>query len=1051
MRGWIDTAVQAFAMRHRQWRRARNLRAGRSASVSAKPVGVLIAATGAALAVAGAAVIAAHALHLKQTAEPLAAGAASSVDALQPAVPGAAFVVPTQAGVGFTRHAGGTVVVAAGMDAAAPVRFDLCRQALPLRIGYQFEDVEKLAAGQIASGKGPALRNVALASPGSAGMPRVQVSGSARASFANPDSAPLQLSWSGGAGQAHWIGDAGARGLRRDGWLVWPGAALRMHRRASATCAAAGELVLQLYRKGDATPGHALVTAFPAHGKAVSAFLQPGSYAVPHTARASLEDQALFRDLAAKGLVRLAPSGLAELAPRDLVAWQAAAEGERAGQLGAWTELSGDATAMKLFKRLYRMADGAYVREQVRIFNNERRLLAWRVRPSYARAVWNASADSAPVATSAGLPLAAARLFADVPQGWAPWQRVAAWPEAGPGASARISMLLPKPATGGERIEMLVVGQVRAVEGARLAGAPRAACSGRACPAPGAAQLVVLEALAGARSIAITAAPLEMAALAGQGEDQYRHLRVAGGKLEWRALAANSGAAPARHAAAVNLFDRRGALIWSAGAPTEAARAAGLAPLLGHRLEHGASVAGMLARVPSPGGQAHSARLSLDLALQQASHAALECIGMRRGQYDGQRCSGGKAAPQGRQAGLVIIDTGNGDVLAAAGAGGAPVDGDNWNEVRDFDRANPARSPLRLQAFQHDGGAHRSPGSTFKIVSALGLELAADTNPQVGALLAGMALPAIDRMARQKGFAFQTGAATYPHGTRLAHITNYRDQHPGARAQDGRLGLAQALTYSLNTWFAWSGELSDRSLFGRAEGGAPDLQALEPGALDSVRPIAAMAHRVGFGQLLRLDGGLLPDDFNWSRWDALQASEARIDPIHTRHELRQMAIGLRMQVTPLHMAMVAGAVGEGRSIAPRLLLELNGLAADEQQGDKLGVRLDRIRQGMKGVVDDGTAAGAFRGARLDRVRGGLSGKTGTSPAMVTGADGVRRELATVWFTGWLEPGSVPGQRRRLAIAAFVSHSEASGGDHAAPVVAAVLAAMAGLNLEQKGK
>jgi cell division protein FtsI/penicillin-binding protein 2 len=183
----------------------------------------------------------------------------------------------------------------------------------------------------------------------------------------------------------------------------------------------------------------------------------------------------------------------------------------------------------------------------------------------------------------------------------------------------------------------------------------------------------------------------------------------------------------------------------------------------------------------------------------------------------------------------------------------------------------------------------------------------------------------------------------------------------------------------------------------------------------------------------------------------LQASEANIDPIHTRHELRQMSIGLRMQATPLHMAMVAGAVGQGRAVVPRLLLELDGRKAQQASGQALGVRLDRIRDGMKGVVDAGTAASAFRGARLDAVRRGLSGKTGTSPAMVTGADGVQRELATVWFTGWLEPGSVPGQRNRLAVAAFVSHSEASGGEHAAPVVAAVLAAMADMNREQKGK
>ena len=110
------------------------------------------------------------------------------------------------------------------------------------------------------------------------------------------------------------------------------------------------------------------------------------------------------------------------------------------------------------------------------------------------------------------------------------------------------------------------------------------------------------------------------------------------------------------------------------------------------------------------------------------------------------------------------------------------------------------------------------------------------------------------------------------------------------------------------------------------------------------------------------------------------------------------------------------------------------------------MRLDRVRAGLKGVVDVGTASAAFGGKELDGVRRGLSGKTGTSPAMVNG-----RELATVWYAGWLEPGSVLGQKHRLAVAAFVSHSEATGGEHAAPIVAAVLAAMPGLHREQRGK
>ena len=98
------------------------------------------------------------------------------------------------------------------------------------------------------------------------------------------------------------------------------------------------------------------------------------------------------------------------------------------------------------------------------------------------------------------------------------------------------------------------------------------------------------------------------------------------------------------------------------------------------------------------------------------------------------------------------------------------------------------------------------------------------------------------------------------------------------------------------------------------------------------------------------------------------------------------------------------------------------------------MRLDRIRAGLHGVVAGGTAASAFRGAEFDGLRAGLFGKTGTAPV---GDDG----QATVWFTGYLEPGSIPGQARRLAFAVFVSRSEATGGEHAAPVVASLLRTM----------
>jgi len=1027
------------------------------------------------LAAAGAWVIATHARWL----------AAAGLDAtspqlarLQPALAGAAFEVPAAAGAQLGRHGEAALLILSGLRAEPLQRIDLCAQMadpargrlLPVRVGW---GLDALGALQAAGGAAP--RNPLLAS---SPMPRIEIKGSAL------DGAPLTLQWQGR--QAGWIGDgsagrplSGARGdtlFYRQGWLLWDNAAaLRVLRRPSSACPAAGELVLQLYHAApaagtgtqsatptrssgtgasvaapDAGTARALVAAFPAAGTPVELRLAPGRYTVPAAAPASMEDQQLFEQLRAHGLVRLGAGGLAELAPPDLAGWRAAGP-------TSWDGAVLDAEGQRLLQHLYSRADGEFVREQVRIFNSERRLLAWRLRiadvqalrgpawrgpalsgPTGPNALWRIETGGVPAPLAQDMPAAIARLFARLPQGWAPWQRVGAWPA---GDSARLRLALPAPARAGDTVRLMLAGHLLGVTGAHLAAAPQPACSGRACRSADQVQLLDLQLTPGVRELVLDAAPLGMDALASPGDARYRHLVLRDGDLAWQALAPGPGRAAGAPAALaeVRLADRNGVPLWQDGTPTAAASAAGLATLLGVRAEQASGVAGMLGRLPGAGR--HEARLTLDLNLQSAAQAALDCIGMRRGQLVDGGCAGGSVAPEGRQAGLVVLDTETGEVLAAAGSGTPQVDAANWSEARAFERVDPAASPLRLPAFQHDGGAQRSPGSTFKIVSALGLELAAQREPGLDALLDGMPLAAINAYAAGRGWDFRTDAPSYPVNGR-ARITNFRDQGLDRRAQDGRLGLAQALTYSLNTWFAWTGELSDR-MAGHAAGtgtgtgtGLTDLQPLTADGLDRVRPIVAMAHRLGFGHALRLDGGLLPQDYPWSAWDALQATPAGIDPVHTRHELRQMAIGLRMQATPLQMALVAGAVGQGSVVNPRLLAQLDGKAAVAAPPQPLGVRLDRIRAGMKGVVDSGTAAGAFRGAELAGVRRGLSGKTGTAPV----GDG---ERATVWFTGWLEPHSLPGQAHRLALAVFVSQSEGTGGEHAAPVAAAVLRHLAG--------
>jgi hypothetical protein len=374
-----------------RWRRARNLRVGIRAAPrgsiglrlqAPSPSAWLLAAC-LLLAALGAAVIVVHARWLAAAGNIVQADA--RLAALQPLMPGATFSVPVTAGVRLEQHGASRLLILSGLGAEPVRRIDLCSQMLDparpgrllaLRAGWRFEDVAALVERNRMAASPAALRNIVLAE---APMPRIELSGWAAPDFLRPGARTLELRWEGY--QAQWIGDAGAapaaaRGqaaLRSSGWLLWGDNALRVARRPTQACPTAGELALQLYRPGPAG-GAALLAAFPATGNPVELRVPAGDWRVPDAAPAAREDQQLFERLSARGLVRLGADGLAELAPADLVAWRAAGA-------TAWDAVAADAETRRLLERLHRRADGAFVREQVRIFNGERRLLAWRVRP----------------------------------------------------------------------------------------------------------------------------------------------------------------------------------------------------------------------------------------------------------------------------------------------------------------------------------------------------------------------------------------------------------------------------------------------------------------------------------------------------------------------------------------------------------------------------------------------------------------------------------------------------------------------------------------------
>lgn len=142
-------------------------------------------------------------------------------------------------------------------------------------------------------------------------------------------------------------------------------------------------------------------------------------------------------------------------------------------------------------------------------------------------------------------------------------------------------------------------------------------------------------------------------------------------------------------------------------------------------------------------------------------------------------------------------------------------------------------------------------------------------------------------------------------------------------------------------------------------------------------------------------------------------------------DLAHAAIGQgQLLVTPLQMARVAGAIGTGYLVRPRLgadaPVERTPLPFPERD-------LAVVREGMRMVVDGGTGKRAGEG-----VAAAVAGKTGTAEV---GLGATRRKNA--WFIAY-----APAERPTVAIAMVIENGE-SGGGTAAPKVNTVLKSIFG--------
>ncbi len=762
------------------------------------------------------------------------------------------------------------------------------------------------------------------------------------------------------------------------------------------------------------------------------------------------EDADLFERSLAAGLLRSGEDGRIAIAPADLPLRRtfarvrpellAPGDGEHDWLDGPW-----NAEIQRLHQALYFSATGRYVRRQVATFNARQLLAAVRWRPENfdPSGDWRADWEGTPLMLTSSMPLLAGRLFIEAPHGWQPWRRVARWPALEQWRPVRFRLNLPQPARSGERLELLVVGGPPAVTGAAvLASTPRCLDSRPCAERDALARWLRLEMREGVTELELVFQPLPAEAFPDLYRYNFAHIQRIDGRLCWRDLPVASGGDPSRPAPAeVTLRDREGTLLWEAGQPTGAVWELGLAALVGLDPAHAGSVGGVLARLGEHGATMVEARLTVDPRLQQAARRAL----LERLPATGDAASETDTRREECVASLVVLDADRGDILAVAGSP-EPPPGIVWSDLSAFVAAvRPRRSPLWVRAWQHDGDGLDPAGSMFELVDALSLEREAGRRPQLATVLEGLTAGELAQWPLARAYGFAVDTACYParaEGREPSAICDERGVDGGhtvleqmQRHGDERYGLAQALRDSSRGWFAGLMETTDATLLD--DEGSPSLasaRVLTPAALQGVRPLLTIMTELGFDSARDLDGGLLPAGLIVAK-DVLRASAATLEPTTDRGRVRRAALGQGVSVTPLQLAELAAAIATGRWTPPRVLVELNGQPALEPVAAALDIATDRIRRGMRLALDEEPLRTAFAGSRFDTIRPALYLKTGAARLDPTGT------VSNAWLAGWLEPGALPGENRRLAFACLISPAAGPDGAECGELTAAWLAAL----------
>lgn len=775
------------------------------------------------------------------------------------------------------------------------------------------------------------------------------------------------------------------------------------------------------------------------------------------------EDVALFRELIAAGLLTPRPDGGLDRVPRDWLLRQRVA-GEPEVPLDADGEPDEEALETaeheraerrRLLKVLDQSAVGAIVSQQVELWNETRRLAA--VRDDRPRA----DGDEPPEWTATGAngrPLVTGRLVPEtfgfihdgvLRPGFSDWLAV-----PGPHEAVTFRTRVSRGAAGTLTIQ-LVGTPVRLPPGARsrkLVGEQPPGC--------------LEEPVAHVIDVPVRGGEIELTAVPSVNCASRVHglaIRFEGPTEDDPDAEPRYSFRPVRRARRAGKFAIRtsdGEWLTDPvrGGPSEVAEELGLLPLVGTGGGDSFSLSGMLASTKLP-VEGLEVTLTIDAKLQRLAHEAV-AWGIERFKND--------RWARDRKSALVVLDADTGAILAVAAEPSIPPGLSDW-DLPSFAAAFPLRDPSAILAWEVID-KHNTPGSTFKPVTALSLmmDTAPDFRRVVGGILRGLSSA---EMSREIGvgygssaFVAYPGAKPVPNfgGATLGRYVSRAkrdarciadDPEAAARARDlgPGFGLRQATQFSLNAWYAAAALRMERA---RIDAYAEKVEHQEGERLPAPEmTLTRTARWLGVDDRERLDLGInVPESIGLKRYSG-EAHDVMY-PQLARSTLAGMAfnkndwgarpllkytaalngIGQTVSASPLQMSLVASAISTGHRVHPYLIAEWDGVPLPVPEGEPLPVDPDYLgllREGMKGVPEAGTAAGAFPRPLACRVYG----KTGTAEI------DAKRSYNSGWFIGWREPHP---DERRLAFACMTSHATGGyrfGGTACAPVVSRVLVAL----------